>query len=93
VYVDKPRLVIDGDDSVLIAHVSSRGFSGGGLVDYGNVELVTVDADGLDLEADGQGVVKVTGLATALTAAGAEAFAGFYGEGTEFDAVGFKIRI
>ena len=93
VYVENLRLKIDGADSVLVADITSRGFSGGGLVEYPDVELVTVDADGLDLVANGKGVVKVTGLATAITAAGAEAFAGFYAEGTAFDPLSFKIKI
>ena len=91
IYVDRPRLVIDGDNSVLIADVSSR--LGGDLVEYPGVELVSIDADGLDLEANGKGVVKVSGLATTLTADGAEAFAGFYEAGTAFDAVSFKIKV
>lgn len=93
IYVDKPRIVIDGDDSVLVADVTSRGFSGGGLVTYDDVELVTIDASGLDLKANGKGIVKVKNLPTAITADGAEAFAGFYGEGTAFDALSFKIKL
>jgi len=37
--------------------------------------------------------VKVNGLATTLTADGAEAFAGFYEPGTAFDPLSFKIKV
>ena len=91
VYVDKPRLVIDGENSMLLADVRSR--FGGGLEEYPDVELVTIDATGLDLEPNGRGIVKATGLATALTADGSVAFAGFYEPGTAFDPVSFRIKL
>ena len=37
--------------------------------------------------------MKVNGLATTLTADGAEAFAGFYEPGTAFDPLSFKIKV
>ena len=91
IYVDKPRLVIDGANSVLVADVSSR--LGSDLVEYPGVELVTIDAAGLDLEPNRKGIVKVSGLATTLTAPGAEAFAGFYEPGTAFDPISAKFKI
>jgi hypothetical protein len=90
IYVDKPRLLIDGANSVLIADVSSR--LGGDLIEYPGVELVAIDATGLDLKEVG-GKVTVTGLATELTEEGAEAFAGFYGPGTPFDPLSFKLKL
>jgi hypothetical protein len=91
IFIDKPRLVIDGANSVLRADVSSR--LGGGLIEYPGVELVAIDADDLDLEADGNGKVKVTGLATVLTEDGAQAFTGFYEAGTAFDPISFKFKV
>jgi len=91
IYADRPRVMIDGGDSVLLADVKSR--LGGELVEYPGVELVTIDASGLDLEANRRGVVRVNGLATTLTEEGAEAFAGFYASGTAFDPLSFKLKI
>ena len=91
IYVENPRLVIDGENSFLVADVKSR--LGGPLIEYPGVELVSIDATGLDLEPNGRGVVKARGLATALTEDGAEAFAGFYEPGTPFDSLSFKFRI
>lgn len=91
IYVENPRLVIDGDNSFLIADVKSR--LGGPLIDYPGVELVSIDATGLDLEPNGRGVVKARGLATTLTDDGSEAFAGFYEPGTAFDKLSFKFKI
>lgn len=91
IYVENPRLVIDGDGSVLVADVKSR--LGGPLIEYPGVELVSIDATGLDLEPNGRGVVKARGLATTLTDDGAEAFAGFYEPGTPFDSLSFKFKI
>ena len=91
IYVEKPRLVINGDNSVLIADVSSR--LGGELVEYPGVELVSVDTSDLDLDPNGRGIVKVNNLSTTLTEDGAEAFAGFYGPGTAFDPISAKFKV
>lgn len=93
VYVERPRLLIDGENSVLIADITSRGFASGELVEYPDVEFVLVDVTGLDLEANDRGVVTVADLPTTLTAEGAEAFAGFYGAGTSFDLISFKVKL
>jgi Htaa len=91
IYVEKPRLVINGDNSVLIADVSSR--LGGELMEYLGVELVSVDTSGLDLDPNGKGIVKVKNLSTTLTEDGAEAFAGFYEPGTAFDPISAKFKV
>jgi hypothetical protein len=67
VYLQNVRMVISGEDSAVVADITSRGLEGGGLVEYPDVEFVTLDTAGLDLEANGKGVVKVNDLATAVT--------------------------
>ena len=91
IYVDKPRLVINGDNSFVVADVSSR--LGGELMEYPGVQLVEIDTTGLDLEPNRKGLVKISNLPTELTAAGAEAFAGFYEAGTAFDPVSAKFKV
>jgi hypothetical protein len=91
-WISRPRVIIDGADSALVADVKSRLFEGD-VVEYDDVELVTLDAAGLDLSANKRRVVKVSGLSATLTDAGAEAFGGFYSAGTAFDDLGFKIKL
>ena len=84
------RVVIDGAHSTLYADVTSR--LGGPPETFDNVDLVKVDATGLDLVAH-RGVVQVKDLGTTVTADGAAAFADFYTEGTEFDPLSFKVKL
>jgi hypothetical protein len=91
-WISNPRVIIDGADSVLVADVKSRLFEGD-VVTYDDVDVVTLDAADLDLVANKHRVVKVTGVATTLTEAGVEAFGGFYGAGTPFDDLSFKIKL
>jgi hypothetical protein len=81
-----PKLVLSGTESTLYAEVRSKPFSGGDVVDYGVVPVVSLDLSGKD-----PAVTSTTttwpALTSYLTAAAGPAFAGFYSVATEMDPV------
>ena len=74
--IANPRLEINGNSGTLYATMTSNDPSGK-ATNYGEVALLKVDLSGLQSSAD---AVSVNGAATTLTAEGAKAFAGFYGD-------------
>jgi hypothetical protein len=75
--------------ATIVADVVSKGLGSGEFVTYSGVTFADVDL------ASGQrgttaGVTSVSGAPATLTAAGAEAFAGFYDAGAELDSVSFS---
>jgi hypothetical protein len=87
-----PRVVINGATGTLIANVRSQMFGGGDPIVYRHLELVDLDTQKVDLHpVDGR--IRVRGVGTTLTAAGADAFGGFYSAGTPFDDLGFTARV
>ncbi|GAB3161995.1 hypothetical protein GCM10027059_13600 [Myceligenerans halotolerans] len=82
------RVTADGTATLIAAVTSNR--TTGETVDYGRVDLATLDATRGDRTV-GAGTLDWTGIPATLTATGAEAFGGFYGAGTVLDPVGMSL--
>ncbi|WP_314928883.1 HtaA domain-containing protein [Rothia mucilaginosa] len=87
--IANPRLEINGNSGTLYATMNSNDPSGK-ATNYGEVALLNVDLSGLQSSAD---AVSVNGAATALTAEGAKAFAGFYDAGKDMAPLSFSAAI
>lgn len=87
--IANPRLEINGNSGTLYATMTSNDPSGK-ATNYGEVALLKVDLSGLQSSAD---AVSVNGAATALTAEGAKAFAGFYDAGKDMAPLSFSAAI
>ncbi|MET0931296.1 MAG: HtaA domain-containing protein [Aeromicrobium sp.] len=84
--ISQPRLVIEGDESQLIAHVVSKSETTGDMVDFGEIPLVNLDlTTGAPTTTDGS--TAWTPLDARLTAEGYEAFSRNYGANTLVDSV------
>ena len=87
--IANPRLEINGNSGTLYATMNSNDPSGK-ATNYGEVALLKVDLSGLQSSAE---AVSVNGAATALTAEGAKAFAGFYDAGKDMAPLSFSAAI
>lgn len=87
--IANPRLEINGNSGTLYATMTSNDPSGK-ATNYGEVALLKVDLSGLQSSAD---AVSVNGAATALTAEGAKAFAGFYDAGKDMAPLSFSAAV
>jgi hypothetical protein len=85
--VADPRLVLEGETGTLFADVESKSLETGEMVEYPGVEFATLDTSAVSPSFEGE-AVSLAGIPAELTAAGAEAFAGFYTAGTALDPVG-----
>lgn len=86
VTMSDPRLIVDGDEARLNVKIVSRSESTGELIPYGEIPFVTLalSADALSVAG---GRTSWSGLATALTRAGREAFSGNYPVGNPMDPI------
>ena len=87
--IANPRLEINGNSGTLYATMNSNDPSGK-ATNYGEVALLKVDLSGLQSSAE---AVSVNGAATALTAEGAKAFAGFYDAGKDMAPLSFSAAV
>ena len=87
--IANPRLEINGNSGTLYATMTSNDPSGK-ATNYGEVALLKVDLWGLQSSAE---AVSVNGAATALTAEGAKAFAGFYDAGKDMAPLSFSAAV
>ena len=87
--IANPRLEINGNSGTLYATMNSND-SSGKATNYGEVALLKVDLSGLQSSAE---AVSVNGAATALTAEGAKAFAGFYDAGKDMAPLSFSAAV
>jgi Htaa len=85
--VADPRVLLEGETGTVFADVSSKSLETGEMVDYPGVEFATLDTSEVAPSFEGE-AVSLAGIPAELTAAGAEAFAGFYTAGTALDPVG-----
>jgi hypothetical protein len=94
VLVEDIRIDLDGTTGVLIADVTSRPFVSTTVpqppVTYDDVALADLDLTGITPQVDGS-EYSWSGIPATMTAAGAPAFAGFYGAGTALDPVSFSL--
>lgn len=88
--IDNPKVVIDADgNAVLKANVSSRSLTSGQVKDYGEVTVANL-ADMTTSTTDGK--VTVSFAKVTLTKEAVPAFADFYQEGTELDALSMTLK-
>ena len=87
--IANPRLEINGNSGTLYATMTSN-YPSGKATNYGEVALLKVDLSGLQSSAE---AVSVNGAATALTAEGAKAFAGFYDAGKDMAPLSFSAAV
>jgi hypothetical protein len=85
--VTDPRVLLEGKAGIVFADVTSKSLATGETVDYPGVEFATLDTSAVAPSFEGE-AVSLAGIPAKLTAAGAEAFAGFYTAGTAIDPVG-----
>jgi Htaa len=85
--VADPRVVLEGETGTVFADVVSKSLETGEIVNYPGVEFATLDTSGVAPSFEGE-AVSLAGIPAKLTAAGAEAFAGFYTAGTALDPLG-----
>jgi hypothetical protein len=82
-----PRVVLGTESGALFADVHSKSLTPGGAEDFPGVEFATLDTSGV-APVFGAESVRLDAIPTTLTAAGAEAFAGFYSAGAALDPLG-----
>jgi hypothetical protein len=85
--VADPRVLLEGEAGTVFADVTSKSLSTGETVAYPGVEFATLDTSAVAPSFEGE-AVSLAGIPAELTAAGAEAFAGFYTAGATLDPVG-----
>lgn len=85
--VADPRVLLEGETGTVFADVTSKSLETGEVVDYPGVEFAALDTSEVAPSFEGE-AVSLAGIPAELTAAGAEAFAGFYTAGTALDPVG-----
>jgi Htaa len=85
--VADPRVVLEGETGAVFADIACKSLETSEMVDYPGVEFATLDTSAVAPSFEGK-AVSLAGIPAKLTAAGAEAFAGFYTAGTALDPVG-----
>lgn len=85
-----PRIVVDDGEGELFLDVKSKKLGGSGVFDQQGVHFADLT---LGAPAVNDGAYSWQNAPAVLTAAGAEAFAGFYGAGTQLDPVSFTLPI
>jgi hypothetical protein len=84
--IGQPKLVLTGAESTLYASVKSEPLSGGSIVDYGVIPIVSLDLTGKEPTVAG-GTTTWPGLTSYLTSEAGEPFAGFYPVSQQMDSV------
>jgi hypothetical protein len=84
------RVVIVGDEGVVMLDARSRGLEADGISEFDGVTLAVLDASDVAFALDGT-TLTLDGVAAVLTAEGAEAFAGFYEAGEQLDALTLEL--
>ncbi|MDQ1205395.1 HtaA domain-containing protein [Microbacterium sp. SORGH_AS_0862] len=89
--LSNPRIQVNSATSAsLILNVQSKGFNGSPDINASGVVFATLS---LPSASESSGRIAWNGASATLTAAGAEAFAGFYTAGTALDAVSFSFPL
>ncbi len=87
-----PRVVIDGDEGVLVVDAASKSLSTGQTTTFDDVTFADLDLFGVTPTADGEQVV-LAGIPAVLATAGAPAFADFYEAGAPLDALTLRLTV
>lgn len=90
VTVTNIRINLSGATGTLVADVTSKSLETGEVGTYTGVTLANLSGASAT---EGDGEVSWSGIATALTADGVPAFAGFYEAGTALDPVSFSLTL
>jgi hypothetical protein len=87
VTISDPRVILGGATGTVFADVASKAFTPGEPESFPDAEFAALDTSTAPPEFEGQEAVSVRNIPAELTEEGAEAFAGFYTEGTALDPV------
>jgi hypothetical protein len=87
VTISDPRVILGGATGTVFADVTSKAFTPGEPESFPDAEFAALDTSATPPEFEGQEAVSVKNIPAELTEEGAEAFAGFYAEGTVLDPV------
>ena len=87
--ISNPRLEINGKTAVLYATMVGNDMDGKSH-NYGEVALLNVDVNGLQVSGD---KISISGAGTTITAEGAKAFAGFYEAGKDMAPLSFSASL
>ena len=87
--ISNPRLEINGKTAVLYATMVGNDMDGKSQ-NYGEVALLNVDVNGLQVSGD---KISISGAGTTITAEGAKAFAGFYEAGKDMAPLSFSASL
>ncbi|MCT2586766.1 HtaA domain-containing protein [Actinophytocola gossypii] len=90
--LSQPQVRVTDGTAELLLNVRSKGLETPGYVELDDAVFASLDLDAVEPTTD-DGVVTYTGVPAALTAQGAEGFAGFYPEGTELDPLTFTVAM
>lgn len=88
--VANPRIQVNGSTGSLIADLSSKGLNGAAAVNANGVVIATLGLPEASVAGDR---ISWSGASATLTAAGAEAFGGFYKAGDALDPVSFTFPL
>ncbi|WP_164863675.1 HtaA domain-containing protein [Agromyces sp. LHK192] len=88
--IANPRVQVNGGSAVLIADLSSKGMNGAAGVDASGIVIATLGLPEASVSGD---EISWSGASATLTAAGAEAFGGFYQAGQALDPVSFSFPL
>jgi hypothetical protein len=88
--VANPRIQVNGSTGSLIADLSSKGLNGAAGVNASGVVIATLGLPEASIAGDH---ISWSGASATLTAAGAEAFGGFYKAGDSLDPVSFTFPL
>lgn len=86
------RLNTTGQTGTIVADMTSKDQGSGEYVEYDDVDLADLDLTGISPETGDDGFTTLADIPATLTADGAEAFGGFYSEGTELDAATVSVK-
>lgn len=87
VTISDPRVILGGATGTVFADVASKAFTPGEPESFPDAEFAALDTSLTPPEFEGQEAVTLKNIPAELTEEGAEAFAGFYAEGTVLDPV------
>lgn len=87
VTISDPRVILGGETGTVFADVASKAFTPGEPESFPDAEFAALDTSLTPPEFEGQEAVSLKSIPAELTEEGAEAFAGFYAEGTVLDPV------
>ncbi|MCX5179620.1 HtaA domain-containing protein [Streptomyces virginiae] len=90
--ISRPTVKISGGKGTLYVDVSSKAKDSGAVTDRSQVAFASLGVGGINMKG-GASPLSLTNLPATLTAEGAQAFAGYYGAGTQLDPVSLSADV